>query len=392
LIEPAIDAFKSALKIADDAAGRCQVWLYLAACLRVVDRYDDALRFLALAEETAAECKLSLQLAQVHHHRGNVYFPLGNIDGCLAEHERARKLARKLASPETETNALSGLGDANYQRGHMISAHGHFERCLQLARENGFGRIEVSNRHMLGLTRYYQNDLQTALADCLAGADGAARVGQQRAEMAARSSVGPVLLDLNDFAAAQKQSELGLELAHRLGAQRFEPLCLASIARIFAREDRRADAARLLHKAFELACESGVTFAGPWILGTLALLSADPRERENALRRGEELLRGNCLAHNYFWFYRDAMEVSLISEDWDRADSYAASLENYTQAEPLPWTQFFIDRARTLASLGRGAGVQCAFERLRPLHDEARRAGFSAALPAIEDALAERSS
>ena len=58
--------------------------------------------------------------------------------------------------------------------------------------------------------------------------------------------------------------------------------------------------------------------------------------RAQALGEGEEILRQDCVGHNYLWFYRDAMEVSLEDADWDGARRYAAALEAYTRPEPLP--------------------------------------------------------
>ena len=76
---------------------------------------------------------LTVERARIHFLRGNLHFPRGNIDGCLAEHGRSLELAREVGSPELEAQALGGLGDAEYVRGRMISAHRHL-RALRRAR------------------------------------------------------------------------------------------------------------------------------------------------------------------------------------------------------------------------------------------------------------------
>ena len=90
------------------------------------------------------------ELAYLHHLRGNIFFPLGNIEGCREEHELGLGYARRLGSPEAEARALGGLADAAYAQGKMRSAFEHFSRCVALSREHGFGRIEVANRSMVG--------------------------------------------------------------------------------------------------------------------------------------------------------------------------------------------------------------------------------------------------
>lgn len=112
-----------------------------------------------------------------------------------------------------------------------------------------------------------------------------------------------------------------------------------------------------------------------------------PDERQRALAEGESLLQKGCVGQNYFWFYRDAMEVCVNTGDWDAAERYAAALEEYTRPEPLPWSDFFIARGRALAAVGRGQRDDALIAELRALHEEAQRVGFKAAVPAIDDAL-----
>jgi hypothetical protein len=90
------------------------------------------------------------ELARIHHLRGNIFFPLGNIEGCREEHERGLGFAQRSGSPEAEARALGGLADAAYAQGRMRSAFDHFSRCVALSQQHGFGRIEVANRSMVG--------------------------------------------------------------------------------------------------------------------------------------------------------------------------------------------------------------------------------------------------
>ena len=69
-------------------------------------------------------------MAQLWTLRGNLHFPRGELDACLEAHGRALEYARQAAAPEDIARALGGLGDAQYQRGRMHTAHAEFSRCV----------------------------------------------------------------------------------------------------------------------------------------------------------------------------------------------------------------------------------------------------------------------
>ena len=120
-----------------------------------------------------------------------------------------------------------------------------------------------------------------------------------------------------------------------------------------------------------------------------AHLQADPAARLDALREVEEILCDNCVSHNYFYLYHDGMEIHLHSGEWGRVEYFAQALEDYTSGEPLPWTDFFIARARVPAAYGKGTANDAATAELTRLRDEAVAVGFNTALPALERALAD---
>ena len=93
---------------------------------------------------------------------------------------------------------------------------------------------------------------------------------------------------------------------------------------------------------------------GHALLAMLARVTDDHKARYQALHEAEAVLEGGCVSHNYFFFCRDAMEVCLAVQDWDRIEHYASFLERYTQPEPQPWSEFYILRARSLSAYGSG--------------------------------------
>jgi class 3 adenylate cyclase/tetratricopeptide (TPR) repeat protein len=390
-IVESMNAYRDALEAADDDGERCRAWRGLAAGMRITDRFDEAFAALDAAEALASERDLAAELAHIHHLRGNLYFPLGRLEGCLREHELSRACARRANSPELEARALGGLGDAEYARGRMITAYGYFHRCVELCRQHGLGRIEVANLPMAAFTRQFVDDLRGGSEDALAAIAAAARVGDQRAEIVARLKFLHAIYICSfaalDLTAAREHAEIALALCRRLGARRFESETLIYVADVERASGRRFEALKLLKDALAISRETGIGFFGPAILGALALATEDPQERQRALTEGEALLANGCVSHNYLLFYPDAMEACLIAGDWDGVERYAAALEAYTRPEPLPWADLRIARGRALARYGRGECGEPMLRELRRLREEADRIGWKTALPPLERAL-----
>ena len=123
----AVDVYRQAQDVATDDVGRCHAWIGLASGMRLVDEYDQALATLDRAEPIARDNEMHRELSQVHYYRGSIHFPLSNLEGCLEQHGLALDAARRAGTPEDEALVLSGLGDAIYMRGHMITAFGYYD-------------------------------------------------------------------------------------------------------------------------------------------------------------------------------------------------------------------------------------------------------------------------
>jgi ATP/maltotriose-dependent transcriptional regulator MalT len=282
-----------------------------------------------------------------------------------------------------EARALGGLGDAEYARGRMASAHRHFSRCAELSRASGAGRIEVANLSMVAHTQVYLNDFSDALATAQMAVELAARVGHQRAEIIAHNAACNVFRTTGEFARMRMHAERALMLARQLGAKRFEAVSLNDLAMVARAEASSTEAMDRLYHALAISRETGVSFAGPWILGHLAVTTEDPIERQTALAEGEQILRKGAVSHNHLWFFRYAIDASLESRDWDGAEHYSAALEEYTRPEPLPWASFFVRYGRAVGSHGRCRPRQETTCKLGELSAEAERFGIGPALGAL---------
>ncbi|HSG93959.1 MAG TPA: hypothetical protein VLA28_00455, partial [Afifellaceae bacterium] len=384
-----IDAFQDALDAAADDGQRAAAWIGQAEGMRIVDRLDDALAALDKAQQAAGDD--AGELTRIHYIRGNLYFPLGNVDGCLEQHELALKFARQAGSVEDEARALGGLGDAYYQRGRMMTAFEHFHRCVELSHEHDFGRIAVANLSMVGFSRQYLLELPQALENGHEAVETAVRVGHRRAELLGRHLVFSILFDTGDIDLAAEQLAEAETIIERLGTRRFEAQNLCFEAKVARVRGQRAEAVRINQQALVICRETGAGFLGPRVIGEIALSADDPALQQKALQDGEILLKEPSVYHNHFHFNRDAMSVCLDRQDWDEVERYAAALEDVTRPEPLPWCDFYIARGRALAAFGRGQRDDALIDELRRLRDEAGRAELNIALPELDAALAETS-
>jgi class 3 adenylate cyclase/tetratricopeptide (TPR) repeat protein len=383
----ASDAYDAALEAAGDDAQRCRAWLGLAAVKRVTDDLDGAFADLDRAEAVASRLGLDAEHARGHFLRGNLFFPRGNIQGVLDEHQESLRLAKASGSVELEAAALGGLGDAEYARGRMLTAAERFDACVSLCREHGFGRIEVANLPMAAITRIYALKLADAAAGAQAAIEASTRVGHKRSLVIARHTAFFCALVAGDHAAADEHAVQALELARQLGARRFESEALQFLGTVRHAQGRRDEGLDLIREGLAISRETGMAFMGPWLLADLALATDDPHERRTALAEGERLLAAGSLSHNHLWFYPAAIETSLQCQEWSEAERYTDALEAYTRPEPLPWADFHIARGRALAACGAGRRDRSVMEQLARLRAEASRIGFRSALAAIEDAL-----
>ena len=381
--EDAIATYRQATGHAGDDEQLCTAWMGLASALRIADQQEDALEALQHAEEPALRSDLLAEQAHIHYLRGNLYFPLGRVSECLSEHETSYRLARRVGSLEAEARALSGLGDAHYLQGRMIAAFDSFKACVRLAEEQGYGRIAVANRHMVGWSRLYMMEFREALDDGMAAAGMAAQVSQRRAEVGGLLLVGAVSNKMGNIDAAAEYIEKGIVQAQKIGSGNFLSNMLWELSRIRTRQGDLEMARRVVQEALDTAREFAMTFVGPAILATWAALAQDGKARHEALREAEAILDSGCVAHNYFWFAETAIDDALANREWDRAERYARMLEDYMRHQPLPWGTFMVERGRVLAAWNRDGPGEDLASRIDTLIRQATAADLKTALPLL---------
>jgi class 3 adenylate cyclase/tetratricopeptide (TPR) repeat protein len=388
-IEESSAEYREALELAADDAQRAQAHIGLASALRIQNRHQEALAELARAEPAARAAQQTHLLARLHNLRGNVLFPLGDGDGCLREHELALQHATAEGSTEYEARAYSGLADAYYVRGRMRTAFEHFERCVAMSREHGYGRIEVANRHMCGWTRIWLNQLERAQQDAAEAIAMAEAVNHPRALMLAH--ILPPTVELGFLGRSERSQasiERSLELARQFKAVNFEAQGLLNSAMAGMLRGEREAARERCEAALAMIRETGMRFVGPHALVCLARLSDDPARRESCLAEAEALLAEGCVGHCYFLFYRDALLLCCETGDWPRMARYADALEAYTAQEPLPFSDLAIRMGRSLAAWGQGRRKSASAGQLAALGEECRAVGFLLGAAQVERVLA----
>lgn len=388
MTEQSISAFETALEAAPDRGRECNARIGMAEGLRVADRQGPAMDLLVEAESIAASDGLVAEQAQIHRLRGNLYFPLGNIDGCLQEHEKALGFARQTGSAESEALAQSGMGDAHYLRGHMQSSCESFQACVKVCQEQGYGRIEVANLHMIGWTRIYLLQFREAHENALAAVQMAVEVSHQRAEVLGLMMASTVEVEFRQFTEADEHLQRALALARVLGTGNFEANILFLLSRLNSALARTDEAVEYAKAGVAVVRDVGMTFMGPSLLARLAALIEDDGERRAYLAEAETILDTGCVAHNHIRFAQQAIDLSLEAGAWDEADRYADRLMRSIDQQSLAWPVFVADRGRALAAWGRGVRDEAQAAEIHRLRDLGQLHGLAAAVIKLDEALA----
>lgn len=361
-----------------------------AEVLSLIERLAEARATLEDAEGIAARYGLTAEHSRICYMLGNVCFPLGELDECFAQHERALQLARESGTAECEALALGGLGDACYARGRIVSARRYFARCVEVSNERGLRRSACAHRGMLGAMMSYELRPAAALEHIQLALAEAQQLGRKREEMLARIC----LLYFSSLYGRAVEEELFVRtnmLATQIGARR--SLIAAAIYQaqvLIANGDRVAALSLLEQKQFLNDSVAPSFNAARW-LGVAALAETRPKIRRRLLAEAETIIERGCLAHNHLVFYPHAMMVTLDLGEWDETERYAHALELFTREESLPWSEYWCSWGRALATYGRNrAANEELTATIGRLRQQALEVRLQTALSALEAALASQ--
>lgn len=383
LMQEAHRHYELARQAAGDDGQHIHASIGLARVLNMLDELDREERELDDVHPLAEAEGDHAALADICYLKGNIDFPRGNYAQSRRYHGKALEHARLSGETRTEIQALSGLGDAHYAEGRMLSTLRNFAHCVALCRRHGHPDLEAANLFMLGTARIYTNETGKALDDCLNAADLGRRVGNRRAEIVARLTAGWILLSRAAHEAAAREIDTALEIARTMGANRFEAFLLESQARAELIAGEPEKARNTIRTAWHLVQRFSLyRFIGPWVLGTLALLEEHDDERRRALERGSALLDEGCVGHNWYRFLVAAAEACLLHGDADGARRHARRLAGYATEEPCPWATHHVTLIEHHADWLE-APTERAFARAFQHWQEGRAAGLAMTMPRL---------
>jgi hypothetical protein len=95
------------------------------------------------------------------------------------------------------------------------------------------------------------------------------------------------------------------------------------------------------------------------------------------------MLAAGALSHNHFHFRRIAIDLGLEQGDWALALHHAAALEAYCIAEPLPYVDLLVARARTIVAISENPGNADTRSKLAELKQLAESVGWKMSWPVV---------
>ena len=279
--EAAISAFRMAADLAPAGKPRLRALLGLGHGLSVLDRFEDAMAVLDVAQHESEELGLPVEQSRIHTLRGNAHFPRGEFARCLAEHTEALRLAEASGAMEEQARALGGLADANYMQRRYRSACEMFQRCVDVSAAQGFRRIEAANLPMLSLMKLMELEFAAADRHIKRAVQIADQIGSRRAAMMAYLEFYGLYYETDRPNLAFEACAESLAIARSLGARRFVAFGLMVQAqKEAAAGDPRASAT--MREASEITRETPA-FVLPWLLGLAAIMARSDEERAAAL-------------------------------------------------------------------------------------------------------------
>jgi hypothetical protein len=249
-------------------------------------------------------------------------------------------------------------------------------QTVNLAKANNLLRIVWPNQAMAGNTAFYTLDFELAFGLVDGARQIAIDIGDRFGEMFATECRAVAFALLGRWTELEPVVIKGIDMARALGAKRYVSIQLPLLAQVRHAQGRHDEAEAAVREAMTIAEETGPGFCGAIICGVAACVERDTERQQAALLRGEELLRQTGLSHNHIWFRLYAIDWGLAHRNWAEVERQIGRLVQYTAAEPLPFIELLIERARAFMQLGRTPEDTAAITRLRAVLDTAQNAGF----------------
>jgi class 3 adenylate cyclase/tetratricopeptide (TPR) repeat protein len=379
----ALAAFERARAHAATSAEQCRSFIGIADSHRIIQDAGAGHQALERALELATPDGMDAERSQIARIRGSLRFTVGQDS--LADQELALEHAVRAGSVELEARALSCLGDANYLLGRSRVAHDYFQRCVELSRRHGLGRVELYQHYMVGMTRFFTGDLRGALSAVEHGIQQAERAGHRRAEMIARETLSLILTQMGEYALALQQIDLGLPLADATGSNMFKAMMLSERAEALAASGDLAGARVAVDECLALNPAEGWWLVGSTVHSLKAYFAKSEAEVVQAFEEVKHLFDGIAPGVISVFFHVRAASV-CFSRGYD---SLAVEQANAAlgQLEDAALLELDARRILSLVEYRRGSRAPELLARIGGLRAEALQMGFLTAVAAIDKEL-----
>ena len=388
--EGSLAAFRDAMTASYDDKTNCLASIRVAEFLsdKQGEAANEALDLLDRSQIVAERHDDKKNLFQIYEIRRGVYHSSGDGQAAIAAAENALRFANSTDDPLLQSQAFLGISAVHYALGRFISAEEVLRQALRLATPNNLKREELGAYFRLGICLLYSSSASECLIECDRTLALAGRYGLPRILCTAHEYKARAMIQLGDFQSAEEEAQCALEIAQSLGLENRSILANIHLS-IVQRGKGKHDAAR--QHAEQATAQSRISaprYALPWSLITLADSLEDDDAAHGYRDEALEFLRTtSCTSHNYLYVYARLIDCALDHGDWDEAEKFADLLADYTEYEPLIWSNFVADRGRVLATVGRGQNDQETKEELQRLSDAGLSAGLKSYLPHLEMAL-----
>ena len=282
------------------------------------------------------------------------------------------------SSGRLAARASSGLADAMYGSGRIVSAYAAYESCVRHAHGASTLSVLAVNRPMLAIVGVFMVKLTRSLEDGELALRTATELSHARATTLAHGGLSLAAFYAGDAERSRRHAEAALELVRPSGNAVFEANGHYYAARAAIELGDTPAAVAHAERAVTICRAGAMRFLGATCLATLARLTDEDGRRRALLAEAETSLAEGTLSFNRFWFRENAIEVALLDRDAGEIRRHAEALERAVSSEPFPWAQLVVARGRALADHLEGTD-----DRRATILERMRAAGWAVGLAAL---------
>jgi CHAT domain-containing protein/Flp pilus assembly protein TadD len=263
---------------------------------------------------------------------------LADEQGQSASAERLYELslafARSRGDLFLESDSLLNLGNESLGQGHYDEAIDKSEAAYQIAKAEGFQKIEIITQGNIAWAYYKLGDLEKALELSEETEKLASQLGDVSDQENELTNIGYIYLDERKFDMAAQSFQQALGLAQKINAREDIYNALRVLARLSLQTDDLASASQYAQRAAEIARQDGnhLDELYPMLVqGQIAARRGNPAEAEATFQRVE---RDKICPVSLKWEAEHSL--ARIYEDENRPDfadrEYRAALATFEAA------------------------------------------------------------